>query len=194
MEIDKKTLNLVVPVSTDNGTAYIHSTPIRREVFREHFLVLSKTLNSMYAEGVSQVTGPRIAALMLEKISKEDGIWETDGAIIGVKDSLINEIRRLSNVILSTSEGWKTIPLMDAVNQGKLEIEDVEEAEGFIVFFTCISRIHKRKEVLTFLGPMAKLWNTQSTLLNVTEYIASLPTLKTEETLAPEVPTLSIPV
>jgi hypothetical protein len=148
----------------------------------------------MYAEGVSQVTGPRIAALMLEKISKEDGIWETDGAIIGVKDSLINEIRRLSNVILSTSEGWKTIPLMDAVNQGKLEIEDVEEAEGFIVFFTCISRIHKRKEVLTFLGPMAKLWNTQSTLLNVTEYIASLPTLKTEETLAPEVPTLSIPV
>lgn len=194
MEIDKKTLNLVVPVSTDNGTVYVHSCPVRREVFREHFLVLSKTLNQLYSEGVSRLTGPRIAALMLEKIAKDDGIWETVGDRIGVKDSLMNEIRRLSNVILSTSEGWKTIPLMDAVKQGKLDIEDVEEAEGYIVFFTCISHIHKRKEVLAFLAPMAELWDTQSTSLNVTEYIDSLPTLKTEETLAPEVPQSLIPL
>src|ERR1017187_2795821 len=114
MEISKS-LNLVCPVETEGGTIYIHSTPIRKETFKEYFLILSKTLNQLYAEGVSQITGPRIAALMLKKIAEEDGTWETVGKRIGIKDGLMNEIKRLSNVVLATEQGWKTIPVADAI-------------------------------------------------------------------------------
>ena len=192
MQIDKS-LNLVVPVDSENGTVYCHSSPIRKETFKEHFLILSKTLNRLYSEGVSQLTGPRVAALMLEKIAKEDGIWESEDGRIGVKDSLLNEIRRLTNVICATSDGWKSIPLMDAAKAGKLTESDVEEAEGYIVFFTCISHLHKKKEVEAFLKPMETLWGTQSTSLSVMEYAASLQTSKQEETSLPEQKPVDMP-
>jgi len=189
MRIDKS-LNLVVPVETEAGTLYVHSAPIRVETFKCHFLVLSKTLSAMYEEGIGRSLGPRVASLMLQKIAAETGVW---GGETGVENSLLAEIRRLSNVIVPTASGWQSLPLVDAAKQGHLTALEVEEAEGFIVFFTCIYHLHKRKDLHSFMAPMSTLWDTESTSLSSTEYRDSLPILTETETFAPTVPQSSVP-
>ena len=75
MKIDKK-LNLVIPIETDDGTLYVHSMPIRREIFDTYFLVLSKTFAAIHGEGLGEIAGPRVAALILKKIAMDTGMWE----------------------------------------------------------------------------------------------------------------------
>jgi hypothetical protein len=190
MIIDKRTLNLVCPVETESGVAYIHSMPIRPETFRQYFLVLSKTLNELYAQGLSQGTGPRIAALLLQKIATDSGEWE---GTAGVQNGLLNEIIRLSNVLACTEQGWRSLPISEALKQGILDERDVEEAKGFITFFTCVSHIHKRSEISAILNLMGRVWDTQTTLLNATEFAASLPILTPAETFVATVPASSLP-
>lgn len=188
MKLDPKTLNLIVPVETESGeTVYVHSMPIRRETFKRFFLVLSKTLNELYAQGLQGVAGPRVAGLMLQKVAEDLGAWDD------VQNGLINEIRRLSNVQVLGPDGWKSLPLHDCLIKGILTEEEVEEAEGFIVFFTCIWHVHKKKEVSEFLRPMRIMWGTSTTSLNVSEYRASLPILTETETFLPTVALSSIP-
>ena len=180
MKLDKN-LYLVVPIETDDGTAYVHSAPIRRETFKEYFLPLSETLNAIYARGLHTVAGPRIAGLMLRKIGGEE-----------IKP-LLDEIYRLSNVSVLGDRGWQSLGLADAAAQGYLDQDQVEEAEGFIVFFTCIWHVHRKSEVSSFLQPMRDLWDVQTTLMTLTEYRASLPISTEIETLAPPPPS-SIPM
>lgn len=184
-----KDLNLVVPVKTEAGTFYVHSTPILYETFKRYFLVLSKTLNRIHAEGI-QIVGPRVAALMLEEIAKEMGQWE---GVAGVENGLMNEISRLSNVIMPTERGWQSIPLDTAFKQGHLTAQEVHEVGGFIIFFTCVWHIHKRSEVEAFLELMVKIWGTQVSLLSCMEYRDSLPTLTETEIFVPTVKQSSIP-
>ncbi len=187
MKIDPKNLNLVVPIDTDNGVVHVHSAPIRREVFKQYFLILSKTLNAIYAEGLHHVTGPRIAAMMLQKLAEEAGVWES------VRDGLMAEIRRLSNAQVLTADGWKSVPLEMCVAQGYLTVDEVEEAEGFIVFFTCIYHIHRKNEISAFLQPMREMWEVLTTSLNSTEYRASLPISTETETFSLTTPASLVP-
>jgi len=188
-----KTLNLVVPIQTDSGTIYVHSRPILRETFKQYCIILAKTLNTLYAEGISQGTGPSIASMVLETIAKENEPanpphdWNGNGSTwsgkFGVKHGLMEEIRRLSNVIVPTAQGWQSVPISEAIKQGYLSDQDVEEAEGYIVFFTCVSHIHKRNEIEPLLSALGRVWDTQVTSSSVTEFYASLPTLTAPETL-----------
>ncbi|MBV8060467.1 MAG: hypothetical protein JO253_02935 [Alphaproteobacteria bacterium] len=189
MKIDKQ-LNLVCPIETDSGVVYIHSTPIGREVFEKYFLPLSKTFGAIFTEGLQVVAGPRVAAMLLKKVSIEDGVW--DGPQ-GVSSGLMEEIRRLSNVAVPTDAGWATLPLYDALAKGHLEQRDVDEAENAIVFFTCISLMCKRSEAATFVTGMSEIWGTLTTSSNVTEYARSLPMLTETGTSSPEVKPSSIP-
>ena len=68
MKIDNK-LNLVVQVEGEEGTLFVHSMPLSRMVWERYFVVLSKTFSAMIAEGMSFISGPRIAALMLRKVA-----------------------------------------------------------------------------------------------------------------------------
>lgn len=181
MKIDKS-LNLVCPVDTDGGKVYIHSMPIGREVFERYFLVISKTFSAIFKEGLDTVAGPRIAAMLLKSIAMSMGVWDGDS---GVANGLMNEIRRLTNVAVPSPQGWVTIPLYDAMNKGYIDQRDVDEAEGAIVFFTCISLMSKRGEAAFFVGGMCELWNTETTSLNPTEYAASLQ-ISTETEISPQ--------
>lgn len=189
MKIDKA-LNLVCPVETDDGVYYVHSTPIGREVFERYFLPISKTFAAIFAEGLNTLAGPRVAAWMLKSISMEMGIWDGD---TGVSIGLMEEIRRLTNVAVPSPDGWKTVPLYDALKSGFLDQRDVDEAEGAIVFFTCISLMAKRDQAKHFVTQMCTLWNTRTTSLSTTAYAASLPISTETETLQPEAPTSLVP-
>ncbi|WP_237929976.1 hypothetical protein [Buttiauxella sp. S19-1] len=168
-----RAMNLIVPVETERGTAYIHSTPISKEVYREHFFILSKTFSVIFSEGLGIVAGPRVGYLMLEKLSMDKGIWDTTD---GVKNTLVNEIIRLSNLVYPVEgKGWDTKPLDVALDGG---IVDLDEVIGELVFFTCVSAINKPDQAKGLMSQVSGLWNSATTSLSLTEWIASLATLK----------------
>lgn len=177
MKLDKK-LNLVIPVETAESEIFVHSTLISRDIFEKYAFILSKTLSVLYEEGLTVFAGPRIAAMMLKKLAVEAAVWEGPD---GVENGLMNEIRRLTNVVMPSEEGWKTTPYYEAVKGNLVDQEARDEIEGNIVFFTCVSVMHRRKEVPGLLAGMNEVWDTQNTSLNCTEWANSLPTSIEEE-------------
>ncbi|WP_134796349.1 hypothetical protein [Shigella boydii] len=168
-----RNLNLIIPVRTEKGNGWIHATPISKEVFKEHFFILSKTFSAIFSEGLGVVAGPRIAFLMLERISRDSNIWEGDK---GVRNTLVNEVICLANLVYPVEgKGYDTIPLDMALER---EIIDLDEVAGELIFFTCVSSINSPEQAKGTMDVVNGVWSTQCSLLNLTEWIASLPTLK----------------
>ncbi|EHP0982503.1 hypothetical protein KNZ45_002579 [Escherichia coli] len=168
-----RNLNLIIPVRTEKGNGWIHATPISKEVFKEHFFILSKTFSAIFSEGLGVVAGPRIAFLMLERISRDSNIWEGDK---GGRNTLVNEVIRLANLVYPVEgKGYDTIPLDMALER---EIIDLDEVAGELIFFTCVSSINSPEQAKGTMDVVNGVWSTQCSLLNLTEWIASLPTLK----------------
>ncbi|HAM4766478.1 TPA: hypothetical protein IBW81_004437 [Escherichia coli] len=168
-----RNLNLIIPVRTEKGNGWIHATPISKEVFKEHFFILSKTFSAIFSEGLGVVAGPRIAFLMLEWISRDSNAWEGDK---GVRNTLVNEVIRLANLVYPVEgKGYDTIPLDMALER---EIIDLDEVAGELIFFTCVSSINSLEQAKGTMDVVNGIWSTQCSSLNLTEWIASLPTLK----------------
>ncbi|HDW1436525.1 TPA: hypothetical protein RK256_000715 [Escherichia coli] len=168
-----RNLNLIIPVRTEKGNGWIHATPISKEVFKEHFFILSKTFSAIFSEGLGVVAGPRVAFLMLERISRDSGIWDDDK---GVRNTLVNEIIRLANLVYPVEgKGYDTIPIDMALEREIVELDDVA---GELVFFTCVSSINSPEQAKGTMDVVNGIWSTQCSSLNLTEWIASLPTLK----------------
>ncbi|HGG6426263.1 TPA: hypothetical protein ACJG67_002777 [Salmonella enterica subsp. enterica serovar Kottbus] len=168
-----RNLNLIVPVQTEKGKAWIHATPISKEVFKEHFFILSKTFSAIFSEGLGVVAGPRIAFLMLERISRDSNAWEGDK---GVRNTLVNEVIRLANLVYPVEgKGYDTIPLDMALER---ELVDLDEVAGELIFFTCVSLINTPEQAQDTMEMVNGIWSTQCSSLSLTDWIASLPTLK----------------
>lgn len=190
MKIDRR-LNLVIPVDIENGTVYVHSTPIRQEVFDAYFMEIAKTFSAIYGEGLGMLAGPRVAANVLKKVATELNRW--DGPA-GVERGLMAEIRRLSNVIAPSGNGWAPLPFDQAVKQGLLDAADVAEVENAIVFFTVVSFMHRRAEVREILEGAAQLWGAQVESSSVTEFTASLPISTPPENSGATIQPSSVPI
>lgn len=168
-----RNMNLIAEVETENGQCWVHSTPISKEVYRQHFFILSKVFAAIFSEGLGVVAGPRIAYLLLERIASDMEIWEGE---TGVRNTLVNEIIRLSNLVYPVEgKGWDNQPLEVALDKG---IVDPDDVIGELVFFTCVSAINKPAQAMGVMASVAGLWNSQITSLNVTDWTASLPILK----------------
>lgn len=172
MKIDKS-LNLVIPVSRDDGsTIYVHAAPIEPEVFTRYFLVIAKTFAAIYGEGLGPIAGPRVAAKLLKKIATDMGAW--DGPE-GVEVGLVNAINRLANVLVPTANGWETLPYHDAFRQGTIGAEDASEIGNALAFFTVAYSMHRREERRSILEGASKIWGSQITSSNCSEFASSLP-------------------
>ncbi|EHL9093967.1 hypothetical protein KFA88_005126 [Escherichia coli] len=168
-----RNLNLIIPVRTEKGNGWIHATPISKEVFKEHFFILSKTFSAIFSEGLGVVAGPRIACLMLERISSDMNIWDGEK---GVRNTLVNEIIRLANLVYPVEgKGYDTLPLDMALERGIVEFDDVA---GELVFFTCVSSINTPEQTEQMMLAVSGMWNSRTSSLSLTDWIASLPTLK----------------
>jgi hypothetical protein len=166
-----RNMNLIVEVETERGMCRVHSVPISKAVYRQHFFILSKVFAAIFSEGLGVVAGPRIAYLLLEKIAADMDIWEGPD---GVRNTLVNEIIRLSNLIYPVEgKGWDNQPLEVALDKGLVEPDDVM---GELVFFTCVSAINKPPQAEALMEKVSGLWSSQITSLNVTDWTASLPT------------------
>lgn len=173
-------LNIVFPVDTDAGTVHVHSTPLDRATWEQYYLVLSKTFSRLFTEGLSVVAGPPIAAMLLRQVAQETAApgggnaWDgPDGASRG----LMAEIRRRTNVTVSTDRGWETVPYEVAVREKRIDEDDAAEVENVLVFFIVTSAVLRRADKMEpILDGMSRLWDVLPTSLNSTEYAASLPT------------------
>lgn len=164
-----RTMHLVVPVELDTGKVYVHSTPISKEIFRQHFFILSKVYAAIFEEGLGNI-GPRVAYMMLEKVSMDAGVWEGE---TGIKNTLVNEIIRLSNYVYPRSgKGWDDQPLEVAIDKGLI---DPDEVLNDIVFFICICAVNKPTEARQVMEASCGVWSSQITYSNVTAWTASLP-------------------
>lgn len=177
MRIDRH-LNLVIPVTREKGEVYVFSTPISRPVFENYFLVLGKTFSEIYQQNLNVIAGPRVAYLMLKRTAQQMGIWE--GAE-GVENGLMNEIRRLSNVLAPGKNGWEMTQYQDALNSKSFSDDEVGEIENQLVFFTVVSHLHKKENVKDILDGLTSLWGTLNTYSSCSEWMHSLQTLTKDE-------------
>ena len=160
-----------------NGTAiHFHSMPLMRETVKQYHLVLSKVFSQIYQEGLSIIAGPRVAGMMLETVAKETGRghgaswWDGQD---GVQNGLINEIKRLTNVIVMQDGRWVTLQVPTALQQKLITNDDWYEVEGEIVFFMLASAMHSRTELPGILIGMTEVWGGQTSSLNCTDFAAS---------------------
>jgi hypothetical protein len=171
-------LNLIEPIDRADGTTvYVHSTPVSRSVFEANFLLMSKTFTALHAEGLGMLSGPRVAALMLQQIGAQMARDGMDPA-----QSLLAEIRRLTNVVAPTPAGWEVVPFEDAVARKMLDDDDVAEVMGAVCFFTVGWHGYPRKTRMDMLEGAARLWGAEITSLNSTAYAAFLQTSTLAET------------
>lgn len=170
-----KQLNLVIPLDRPDGTkVYVHSTPIMQETFEAYHLILAKTFASFEGNRLGAVAAPGIAALLMKEIAKNTsrsaGVswWE---GVDGVENGLFKEIRRLSNVITPTDDGWTTVPLDIALDQQLIDDEERGEVMNQVAFFIVVSTpVVPRGDRKTLVMGGATIFDALTTSLNCTEY------------------------
>jgi hypothetical protein len=186
-------LNVVLPpFTTDKGLVYVYSTPISLPVFREHYRMLGRTFTEIQRLGYGPITGPSLAGYVFRDEAKSYG----DEAH---SEMLLNEVKRLSFVVYPGPAGWANMPFVEAVKRGVLAEEQGDEAENFIVYFTCASWIKLPSEAIA-MDSLRTLWQAQITSSTVMEFMNSLPTStptdstgETAPTPSPEKQRLSVP-
>lgn len=169
-------LNIVDEVTTSSGTTlYVHSTPIRREVWDQHYLLLIKTMNRMYEEGLSPPMGARVCLRLIRTVAESMG----EEAVERLDTMLLPELWRLTNVLLPDPArgGWTTLPFEKAMKDGLIEEDDVDVVKNHLVFFTSASWVHTLKELREMIYPMmTSALGSQIVSSTCTEFSSSLPT------------------
>lgn len=189
MQIDKNTLNLVMPIERGDGsTVHVYAIPIARAVFERYYMVMAKTFNTIYSGGLGIMSGPRVAAMILKDTAIEMGAW--DGAE-GVDRGLMQEIRRLTNVLVLGANGWETVPLHEAIAKGHIDEDDMSEVENALAFFSVASHMHRKADRRQILGGASRLWGARLESLSCSEYCASLSksTMTANSAAQPQEPT-----
>ena len=181
MKIDRN-LNLVMQVQTEkNGTVHVHSSSISRSVFEQFYLEIGKVFSQCF-DSINQahlaLSAPQLAYPALKSISIKEGNWDSPG---GVKFGLVNEIIRLTNVLVSTEKGWETVPFDIAVKRELLNEDEEAEILSALVFFTAISKVAPKDLKNSFLEMAGALRNWVLTSLDCTEYLNGLPILTKKE-------------
>ena len=181
MKIDRS-LSLVMQVQTDgNGLVYVHSSSISRSVFEQFYLEIGKVFSQCF-DSVNQahlaLSAPQLAYPALKSISMKAGNWDGAG---GVKFGLVNEIVRLTSVLVSGEKGWETIPLDTAVKRNVINEDEEAEILSSLVFFTAISKVAPKDLKNSFLEMAGALRNWELTSSDSTEYLSGLPTLTKKE-------------
>lgn len=173
-------LFLIIPIYDDQEQiiAYVHSSPLSREIFEANFLLVSKTFAAIHGEGLGEIAGPRVAALMLKQVAQHMSPSDPDRLWV----PLLNEIRRLTNLLRLSSTAWEMVPFQEAIDKSMLNADDLAEVENALVYFTVCSAMQHRRMAAVMLPGAARLWGAQISSSPCTAFLHSLPTSTTTET------------
>jgi len=169
MKLDEN-LALVIPLYRDDTVyAYVHSAPISRRVFEMNYKLLTDTFSGILARGM---IGSRVSHLILKDAAIE--IAGDRRSPESVSAPVLNEIKRLTNVFLEEGGAYASMPLDDALNQKKLDEEDISEVMAAVVFFTASWHMAPRAGKRDLIDGGARLWGAQTSSLDATAFGASL--------------------
>jgi len=158
------------PVMITPVMCYVHSTPIGLDVAERYCIILAQVFAGIFNLGLGAAAGPGVAMKMLKKYAVRAGEWDD------VSSGLVEEIRRLTSVVVPTPEGWRPVPLQVAVDTRRLDPEDRAEVENAIVFFICVCATLDRAQRRAMMQAACSLWSAQTSSSSATEFAASLPT------------------
>jgi hypothetical protein len=197
MKIDEQR-RLVLPIVIDTITnkaegkditesvVHVHAyhVPISKAVYEQNFRILAATRSALASKGQHYLmgSGPRIAALTLKDEGYKDavvrGMIDDNGKIVDEETpALLAEIKRLTSILCASPNGWDLLPVDVAIQQGKIDEEDWDEAESAIVFFTCHVSMAKKSGRAKAADLMAGLLSGSTTSLPPMEFVGSLPKL-----------------
>jgi len=181
MRINKK-LNIVIPLVTEkHGTVFIHSTPILRNVFELFYSELRHVFNDIFEGNNSKnfiLTGPQIAYTSLKQMSINAKTWEGNS---GVKFGLVNEIVRLTSVMINSQKGWEQLPFDTIIKREFLDEDEESEVLNALIFFTSISLVAPKQLKEGFLEMAGSTRGWELTSLDSMVFMNGLPTLTMSE-------------
>ena len=181
MRIDKR-LNLIISIYDDEDEAkliaHVHSTPLARETVEKNFLLLGQTFAAIYNQGLGKAAGPATSMLLLRQIAQNTGIWEEKDGSPGSGKLLVDEIKRLTTVIIQEGGSWQQVPLDVAVARKFLNDDDRSEVENAIVFFIVNYALLPRRERRAMIEGAAELWGAQLSFSTPSDFQTSLKTSK----------------
>lgn len=174
LKLDKR-LNIALEVPRENEPSlFIHSVPIGKEVYEANYRLITRTAITMYGDGMAPGACARVAMLALRDTAKEmDGNGPGDQYRRSA-ESLLQEIWRLTNVLMPGLKGWETVPFHEIKTNNVLLEEQITEVENILAYFTVLSWFHRESERKD-IYEMLKTFGAQIVSLNVTEYSSSLP-------------------
>jgi hypothetical protein len=193
MKIDRR-LNLVLNITSDDDSViWVHHTPIRREIFETHFLLLTKTVAAMYEQGLPPPMAARITLLMMRKTAKDMGLlYETQ-----LEQGLLPEIWRMTNCLVQglgqNPKGWLMVPFEKVLADKMISEDDASEVRNQVCFFTGASWVHRQSERDQMIYPMLIGSGSQTTSLTPMDWINSLPTSTPSESTGEKATPSSIP-
>jgi hypothetical protein len=171
LKLDKQ-LNLVINIKRPDGSSvFVHSMPMPSEIFSLYFERAGQTMNALYSGGLG-LFAPRYAYDMLRKISLKHKDWEGPS---GIEIGFMAEIRRLTSAIFMGANGWDTVPLENALKNDLLDVDEIKEIYGALVFFTFALHSHLKSDQPLWENAL-DMWNARISLLNSTDFMRSLPT------------------
>jgi hypothetical protein len=191
-------LNLVAPVDREDGSRlYVHAQPISYETFKAYWLVLSKTWAEINAQGLREISGPRVALLMLTEVAQRTprgpGVTWWEGSD-GVEAGLVRELVRLGNVLLpADGGGWEQLPLDIALKRQLLTDEEAGDVLGQLTFFTLTWRLADLTDRADMATGAARVHGSLTTSSDVTAYASSLRTSTVDETTGERTPPAAPP-
>jgi hypothetical protein len=178
-------LNLVVKVDGGRdplrGTLHVFAVPVARSVFDANFMIMCRAYAEIYRNSLGVIAGPKAAALLIKQ--EADVLGESAKG-----DMLLEEIRRLTNVLVPSVNGAGGYTMVDygvAIRQGLIGEDDVADIEAAICFFTLASRVGPHFQLDAILEGLSLFWRAQTTSLTLTEYMRSLPTSTTGDAIGP---------
>jgi hypothetical protein len=178
MKIDRR-LNLVLETEAPDGTpVHVHSVPISRAIWEANYRLITKTVVTLYGDGLAPGAATRVAMLYLKDTARsmDDAGLGQPLAFNRAMTALLNEIWRLSNVLMiNKSGGWEALPFQEVMDKKLLDDDTMSEVENTLVFFTLASWFHQDRERQD-LYTLMKAYGAQIVSSDITEFQSSLPT------------------
>jgi hypothetical protein len=179
-------LNLVSKIESGRGTLHVFAVPVARSVFDDNFMIMCRAYAEIYRNSLGVIAGPKAAARLIKQ--EANNLGESAKG-----DLLLEEIRRMTNVLLPAINGGGGYSMIDygvAIRQGLIGEDDVDDIEAALCFFTLASRVGPHFQLDAILEGLRLFWRAETTLSTLTEYMRSLPTSMTGDATGPKAETI----
>jgi hypothetical protein len=160
--------------TVQSGLIHFYSAQISRDTFDQFFAELGDVVS--YCTNIDAPAdlirvAPQLAFPALKKAAIKRGTWDAPD---GVKNGLVAEIARLTQVAYTSADGRQILPLDAAVSRGILDEDDRAEILSQVVYFLALSLAAEKRLAQETLPMAAKYRGWVYTSLAFSAHLDSL--------------------